>query len=104
MKLKKVFLSTKMSKSAGHWVSLILRFTFGTIMIPHGWSKIQKFDQISPEFISFMGLSPSISLSLVIFAELACSILLIIGLFTRLATIPLIITAFVIMSSVKNFD
>jgi putative oxidoreductase len=29
---------------------------------------------------------------------------LIVGLFTRLAAIPLIITAFVIMGSVNNFD
>ncbi len=104
MKFKKILLSTKSSKNAADWTSLLLRFVFGTIMIPHGWAKIVNFDKISPEFVSFLGMSPSISLSLAIFAEFGCSILLIIGLFTRLATIPLIITAYVIMSTVNNFD
>lgn len=105
MKLKKILLSTKLAKSTPDWVSLILRVSFGVMMIPHGWMKIQYFDSIvSKGFVSFLGMSPSVSLGLAIFAELVCAVLLIVGLFTRLAAIPLIITAFVIMSSVNNFD
>jgi putative oxidoreductase len=44
------------------------------------------------QFVSFLGMGPKVSLILAISAELGCSLLLLIGLFTRLATIPLIIT------------
>lgn len=39
----------------------------------------------------FLGLGPSISLALLIFAEFFCSAFVLLGVFTRLATIPLII-------------
>lgn len=103
MKLKKILLSTKSVKNASEWTALMLRFGVGFIMLPHGIMKIKNFDAISENFVSFLGVSPSISLALAIFAEVVCSILLIMGLFTRLATIPLIITTFMIMR-VKNFD
>lgn len=80
-------------------VSFILRIGFGILMIPkHGWAKIQKFPELSETFMDFMGLGSKISLSLVIFSEFICSILLILGLFTRAATIPLIITILVILN------
>jgi len=41
--------------------------------------------------MNFMHLGSTASLSLIIFAELICGILLILGLFTRLACIPIII-------------
>ncbi|GAA4792594.1 hypothetical protein GCM10023231_20980 [Olivibacter ginsenosidimutans] len=56
------------------------------------------FAERKERFMDFMGLGGPASLSLTIFAELFCSILLILGLATRLATIPLLITALVIMS------
>lgn len=45
-----------------------------------------------------MGFSPAISLGLATFAEFLCSLLLIAGLCTRLATIPLLVTIFVILN------
>lgn len=98
MKLKKILLSTNVSKTANDWTSLILRLGFGILMIPHGWGKLQNFSAYSEKFISFMGLGSSFSLALCIFAELICSALLMIGLFSRFATIPLLITTFVIMN------
>lgn len=80
-------------------VSLILRVGFGMLMIPkHGWAKIEKFPEMSETFMNFMGLGSKISLSLVIFSEFFCSILLILGLFTRAATLPLIFTILVILN------
>lgn len=76
---------------------LILRLGFGILMIPHGYAKLQSFGERSEKFMNFMGLGGPASLSLTIFAELACSVLLVIGLFTRLATIPLLIAAVVIV-------
>ena len=49
------------------------------------------FNEKSGDFMNFMGLSGEISLSLLIGAEFFCALFLIVGLFTRLALIPLVI-------------
>ena len=64
-------------------------------MIHHGYSKMTHFVEMQEKFINFLGLSGSISLCLTIFAEVFCSIALVLGLMTRLAVIPLIITMLV---------
>ena len=76
---------------------LLIRVTFGlTMIIGHGMGKLDKLMSGGEiKFMDFLGLGPEISLGLVVFAEFFCSILLIVGAFTRLATIPLIITMLV---------
>jgi putative oxidoreductase len=71
---------------------LIIRIGIGILMIHHGYDKLVNFKEYQPDFMNFLGLGNTISLGLVVFAELFCSVLLLIGLFTSLATIPLIIT------------
>lgn len=94
----KRLLSTQISVAATSVGLLLLRIIAGVLMIAgHGYPKMQNFQQIESKFMSFMGLSPSISLSLAIFAEVFCSMALILGLFTRLALVPLIITGIVIV-------
>lgn len=76
---------------------LLLRLMFGLSMAyAHGWPKLQKLlagGEI--KFLDFLGLGPEISLGLAIFGELICGLLIAIGLFTRLAVVPMIITMFV---------
>lgn len=76
---------------------LLLRFTVGSMMLfSHGWGKLMKFFSDDPiGFADPIGLGVTTSLVLVVFAEVFCSFLLIIGLGTRLATIPLTITMLV---------
>lgn len=76
---------------------LLLRVVFGAAMvIGHGYSKFLKLTGDEPiQFMNFMGLGESFSFTLVVFAEAACAILLVLGLFTRYAVIPLIITMLV---------
>jgi putative oxidoreductase len=76
---------------------LIMRITFGLLMLPHGWDKLSHFAARKHSFMSFMGLSTPVSLGLATFAEFFCSLLLILGLFTRLATIPLLVCVVVIL-------
>lgn len=70
------------------WVGLILAFQ-------HGLGKLTSFAQRSESFADPLGVGSPISLSLVVFAEFFCSLALVLGLFTRAAVIPLIITMLV---------
>jgi putative oxidoreductase len=56
------------------------------------------------QFMDFMGIGSSLSLTLSIFAEFFCAIFLIAGLFTRLAVIPLIINMGVALILAHNAD
>jgi len=75
---------------------LILRLGFGGFLLVHGIGKVKQLiagDEI--QFPDPLGISPLFSLTLVAFAEFLCSIFVIIGLKTRLATIPIIVTMLV---------
>lgn len=102
--MKKILFSNKPFKSSMDIAPLLLRLGLGiSMMFNHGWMKVSSFDKMSGKFVEFMGLSSSMSLTMAIFAEFFCSFLLIMGLFTRLATIPLLITMFMALK-VKNFQ
>jgi putative oxidoreductase len=92
--IKKV-LSAKLNDTPINVSLLILRVTAGVLMAHHGYQKLANFSSIEPKFMEFMGLSKSISLGLVVGAEFFCSLLLIIGLATRFALVPLVITMIV---------
>lgn len=75
---------------------LILRIVIGVFMLTHGWGKMQSLFSGEPiQFADPIGLGATFSLALTVFAEVLCSILIIIGLGTRLAAIPLLITMLV---------
>ena len=69
---------------------LFLRLFIGIVMLSHGIPKLLSFSELSATFPDPLGLTPAFSLLLCIMAEVFCSILLIVGAFTRLATLPLI--------------
>ncbi len=74
-------------------------------MLTHGLPKLEKLisnDKI--EFMNFLGLGSAISLVLVVFAEFLCSAFIILGFFTRLATIPLMITMLIAFFVIHGSD
>ncbi|MEO7174988.1 MAG: DoxX family protein [Saprospiraceae bacterium] len=72
---------------------LIFRVSIGAFMITHGVGKLLKLFGDEPiKFMDFMGIGPTASLALVVFAEFFCAILLILGLFTRIAAAMIAIT------------
>lgn len=74
---------------------LVIRLGFGGVMLwAHGLPKLQEFGDRVGGFDP-IGLGGPVSLSLAIFAELICSALVMLGLVTRLATVPLIVTMLV---------
>ena len=75
---------------------LVLRVVIGIFMLTHGWGKMETLFGSEPiQFADPIGLGATFSLALTVFAEVLCSILIIIGLGTRLAAIPLLITMLV---------
>lgn len=76
---------------------LLLRLWFGLEMaFAHGWPKLEKlFSDNNDKFFDFMGIGPTPSLAMATFGELVCGVLIAIGLFTRLSTIPFIFTMLV---------
>lgn len=87
----KKFISTKYSAAAFNFGIFVMRVIMGLIVVNHGYSKLIKFSVLKHKFMNFMHLGSTTSLSLIIFAEFFCGILLILGMFTRLAAIPVII-------------
>lgn len=96
--------STSYTTGAFNAGMLILRLGMGGLMMKHGYDKLIHFSQYKTQFISFLGMGQSLSLSLVIFAEFFCALFILIGLFTRLATIPVIITMCVALFKAHNSD
>jgi putative oxidoreductase len=73
--------------------ALILRLGFGLfIVFGHGLGKLQMLLSGNIQFPALFGISPTINLILAILAEFVAGIMVVIGLKTRLASIPLMIT------------
>ena len=98
----KKLLSTRYSAGAFNMAMLLLRLTAGILMMHHGYDKLIHFSEYKDSFMNFLGIGSTASLALVVFAEFFCSLFLVIGLFTRLATIPLIINMCVILFKVNE--
>jgi putative oxidoreductase len=79
----------------------ILRVGIAFLMIPHGYQKFQKIINGEFGFADPIGIGEAPSLILAAFAELICSILVLLGLFTRPALFFLISTMTVVAFIVK---
>ena len=75
---------------------LLVRLYAGGLMIwLHGWSKAQKIGAETIAFPDPLGIGAELSLYLAVFAEVVCAALLVVGLFTRFACLPLLVTMLV---------
>mgnify|MGYP003575533762 CR=1 FL=1 len=93
--MKKV-LSVAPAASAVDAALLIARVGIALLMLTHGLPKMAMLFSGDPvQFPSVLGFSPELSLGLTVFAEVFCSLLLLAGLGTRLAVVPLIVTMLV---------
>lgn len=95
-------LSTQLKDSSLHLALLLMRFSAGILMMPHGYSKLIHFAERKDKFMNFLGLGSTLSLVLVISAEFFCSILLAAGLMTRLVLVPLTIAMLVAVFKAHN--
>ncbi len=100
----KKLISTNYSAGAFNAAMLLLRLASGLLMMMHGYDKLVHFADYKSKFMNFLGLGSTTSLLLVIFAEFFCALFIVLGLFTRLAAIPLIIAMGVALFSAHKGD
>lgn len=90
------------ARSAGLF---LIRFSFGAMMLfGHGWPKWLSYSIMSVSFPDPIGIGGSASFYLVLFAEVISAFLVTIGLFTRLALVPLIVAMGVALFIVHGAD
>ena len=90
--MKRIF-NTDLPGSFGHFALLFLRVVAACLLLTHGFPKLQRlFSGEEIQFADPYGFGVTTSFVLVVFAEFVCSILVILGLATRLAVIPIMIT------------
>lgn len=74
---------------------LLLRAGAGLMMFSaHGWGKLTGFTTMVEHFPDPIGIGATASLAFAVFAEFFCSLAIVLGIATRLATIPLVCTMF----------
>lgn len=75
---------------------LVLRLGVGLMMlVAHGWGKLVGFSDLAEKFPDPLGIGPTTTLVLAIFAEVVCALLIVVGLGTRFAAVPLLVTMLV---------
>src|SRR5690349_5077604 len=101
--MKKLF-STAYSETAFNIALLVLRAGMGVLMVPYGYQKLIHFADRKDKFMNFLGIGSTVSLILVIFAEVICSSLLILGLMSRFAAFVLVVLTSVIVLKASHGD
>jgi putative oxidoreductase len=74
---------------------LILRLGLGSMMLTHGWPKVQKILAGDWTFANPIGVGEAPSLLLAALAEFGCSLLVLVGFRVRLAVLPILFTMLV---------
>ena len=94
--------SSRYSDNALSFGLFLLRIAMGGLMIPVGYNKLTGFAKMKGFFPDPFHIGSTTSLGLVVFAEFFCAVLIVLGLLTRFATIPLIITMLVVVIYVNK--
>ena len=89
--MRKLF-STGVSDNAFSFAMLVMRVGIGSLMLmQHGLDKLMHFSARAAHFSDPFHIGSTTSLAMVLFAEVFCATFVILGLFTRLSCIPLVI-------------
>jgi putative oxidoreductase len=87
------------------WVAPTLaRLTLGWIFLQSGWGKLQNLPRVIAFFTELGIPAPQIQAPLAAFTEFACGALMLIGLATRFASLPLIGVMLVAILTAKRGD
>lgn len=83
---------------------LLARITIGFIFIQSGWGKLHNLDRVIGFFTELGIPAPQIQAPFVASVEFGCGLLVLLGAFTRLASIPLIGVMVVAIITAKKAD
>jgi putative oxidoreductase len=90
------------SLQSGSWVpALLVRLFVGYFFLETGWGKIHNLDAMTQRFAQWGIPLPAFNAALSGYTELIGGTLILIGLFTRLASIPMVINMAVAVFAVK---
>jgi putative oxidoreductase len=102
--MKRLF-QTKVNTFQVNLSLLLLRLSIGGLMLTHGWPKLMRLLEGGEiKFADPIGLGPVLSLVMTSFTEVGCSILIMLGLGTRIAAFGLGFTMFVAVFIVHAND
>jgi putative oxidoreductase len=82
----------------------LARLTLGLVFIGTGWGKLHDLDKVTSFFTELGIPAPGANALLAASAEFGCGLLLLAGLFSRLASLPLIVTMIVAILTAKRPD
>ena len=83
---------------------LSIRMTMAVLMMTHGWPKFIGYSEKAATFPDPLGVGHPVSLLLTIFAEVFCSAFLLVGLFSRIVLIPLMVLMLVAIFIIHSKD
>ena len=83
---------------------LLGRLGVGLVFMSTGWGKVHHIDKVTAFFTSLGIPAPHFQAYLVGYSELLCGTALVVGLLTRLATIPLMVSMVVAILTAKRPD
>jgi putative oxidoreductase len=87
------------------WLApLIGRLAVGLMFASTGWGKVHSLDEVTGFFESLGIPWPGFNAALVGYSELCCGVLLVVGLLTRLAAIPLMVVMCVALLTARAGD
>ncbi|MDL2251835.1 DoxX family protein [Odoribacter sp. OttesenSCG-928-J03] len=90
-----IFYARPLKSKESDIVLLLVRLFIGILMLLHGFPKLMNFSTVSMTFPDPFGLGSPFALFLALGAEVGCSLLLIMGGLTRLASFVLVINMLV---------
>lgn len=86
-------------------VALLLgRLAVGLVFLSTGWGKVHNVEKVTEFFTSLHIPAPGLNAVVVGWSELLCGAALVLGVLTRLATIPLIVSMVVAILTAKRPD
>jgi len=87
------------------WLAPLLgRLSVGLLFMSTGWGKVHSLDKVTKFFVTLGIPAPGLNAVVVGYSELFCGALLVVGLCTRLATVPLIVSMVVAILTAKLGD
>ena len=82
----------------------VARLTIGLVFLQTGWGKLSNLPKVVAFFTELGIPAPQLQAPLAATAEFACGALILVGLFTRVASLPLIGTMLVAILTAKRAD